>query len=233
MLSVTTPSTPTSVSRDVIVRNNWRCFRLSLLASVWITAVAVGFFLLLDYKQVAGEASTPPATWPEQSSLPTPAGRPTLLVFSHPHCPCTRATFRELEQILAQVHFRIDVRVIFVGVSDEPAASEKISILSSAQLPLAEIYCDEGELARQFRVKTSGHVLFYNAHGELRFSGGVTASRGHEGDSCGGIALTSWIRTGAGDLETAPVFGCPLFVSPQTQGAKCDLTSCEVAVTGE
>lgn len=233
MLSVTTPTTPTPVFRDDIVGNYWRYFRLGFLASVWITAVAVGFFLLLDYKHIAGEASKPPATWPEQSLLPTTAGHPTLLVFSHPHCPCTRATFRELEQILARVHFRIDVRVIFVGVADEPAASEKVSILSSAQLPQAKIHCDEGQLARQFQVKTSGHVLLYNAHGELRFSGGVTASRGHEGGSPGGIALASWIRNGAGNLETTPVFGCPLFASPLTQGAKCDLTSCEVAVTGE
>lgn len=228
MATVTTPKTPTPVAWRGIVANCRRCFRrclrLSLLAPVWIAAVAVGFFLLLDYKHIPGEAATPPAKWPEQTSLPAPAGRPILLVFSHPHCPCTRATFRELEQILSQVHFRIDVRVIFVGVADGPTALEKISLLSSAQLPLAEIHCDEGDLARQFQVKTSGHVLLYNAPGQLCFSGGVTASRGHEGDSPGGIALTSWIRTGAGELANAPVYGCPLFASPAS--AKCDLTSC-------
>lgn len=200
---------------------------LWLAVPFWVAAVAIGFFLLLDYKNAKGDSGAPPSQWPSEAPIPAPVNRPTLLVFSHPHCPCTRASFRELEQIIAQVSFRIDVRVIFVGAGDEPP------LISAARLPLAEIYYNRGDLAHLFNVKTSGHVLLYNAHGQLRYSGGVTASRGHEGDSIGGAALTAWLRTGLGEITSAPVYGCPLFAPQNEAAAKCLLSSCSDASKGD
>jgi hypothetical protein len=69
---------------------------------------------------------------------------------------------------------------------------------------------DGGAIARSFGALTSGEVLLYDARGALRFAGGITAARGHEGDSEGRDALEASIRGATGQARAA-VFGCSLF----------------------
>lgn len=212
-----------------MARKHW----LGLAAALWLAAVVSGLLLLQDYKQIPGASGAAAATWPVVASIPAPANRPTLLVFSHPRCPCTRATFRELERILCDARFRIDLRVVFAGSELTSAKPEEIPLYAAAQLPLAEIYVDNGQLAKQFGVETSGQVLLYNADGELQFSGGVTSARGHEGDSIGGAALTDWLCKGNIETRTAPVFGCPLFTSLSSLDENCPSGQCRSAPAGD
>jgi hypothetical protein len=67
-----------------------------------------------------------------------------------------------------------------------------------------------GVEARRFRVATSGHVLLYDVRGLLIFSGGITAARGHRGDSYGRAAVHDRILNPEGTRSGSPVFGCPL-----------------------
>ena len=67
-----------------------------------------------------------------------------------------------------------------------------------------------GTEARRFRVAGSGTTLLYAPTGQLLFSGGVTASRGHEGASVGSEAITRWVLRGSAPTVHAPVFGCAL-----------------------
>jgi hypothetical protein len=71
-----------------------------------------------------------------------------------------------------------------------------------------------GEEARRFGVTTSGHVIVADADGRVRFSGGVTPGRGHEG-ACDALGKFESALAGEGALEGAserlPVFGCPIF----------------------
>ncbi len=76
---------------------------------------------------------------------------------------------------------------------------------------------DDGALARHFGVKGSGHVLVYDAVGRLRFSGGITAARGHEGDNLGTDSVLALLQRGTGDASATPVFGCPLFNPPSCE----------------
>jgi hypothetical protein len=72
---------------------------------------------------------------------------------------------------------------------------------------------DGGVEARRFGVKTSGTVLLYSALGRLLFHGGITGSRGHEGDNYGITRLAAALRGGAGDTAVpvvSRVFGCAL-----------------------
>src|SRR4029077_7831910 len=61
---------------------------------------------------------------------------------------------------------------------------------------------------------TSGAVALYDAGGTLRFTGGITDGRGHEGDNEGLDAVLSVLRDETSRAATAtmstPVFGCPL-----------------------
>jgi hypothetical protein len=65
-----------------------------------------------------------------------------------------------------------------------------------------------GVEAERFQTKTSGQAILYDSAGHLRFNGGITASRGHEGDNVGLDAIADEImRPGTGAAH-APVFGC-------------------------
>ena len=68
-----------------------------------------------------------------------------------------------------------------------------------------------GTIAASFGAFTSGQVLLYDARrGALRFAGGITGARGHEGANAGRDALQSVLDEGAAKAR-APVFGCSLF----------------------
>ncbi|MEM7261860.1 MAG: hypothetical protein AAF488_07685 [Planctomycetota bacterium] len=89
--------------------------------------------------------------------------------------------------------------------------TELESLLSS--LPNSTVRRDPGGLiAAAFGVEVSGHLLAFDTDGTLRQSGGITASRGHEGRSAGGRHLVEWLE-GVADPErtTFPVYGCELF----------------------
>jgi hypothetical protein len=82
---------------------------------------------------------------------------------------------------------------------------------AAAQIPTVHVHCDvAGVEARRFRAMTSGEALLYASDGRLLFHGGLTASRGHEGDNAGRSALSSLIKTGHANLHETPVFGCSL-----------------------
>ena len=74
----------------------------------------------------------------------------------------------------------------------------------------------DGREARRFGVKGSGHVLLYEPSGDLVFSGGITPSRGHEGDNPGRSAVIDLINGGRAAVHRTPVFGCPLLDDPSS-----------------
>jgi hypothetical protein len=141
-----------------------------------------------------------------------PPGARTLLVFAHPRCPCTRATIRELERILARA--TVPVRSVVhlyrpLGETDDWVAG---AIFEGARkLPRTEVRVDpEGTAARRFGALTSGYALLYGPSDELLFSGGVTPARGHEGGSPGQLALARLLREHVPAADHAPVFGCSI-----------------------
>ena len=70
----------------IMNRFSWK---ISAAAFVWLLAVALLGSHLLEYENRSGAVGQAPAAWPT-GSLHRPApGRPTLLLFAHPHCPCT------------------------------------------------------------------------------------------------------------------------------------------------
>lgn len=186
---------------------------LAALAVVaWLAALVCGFSVLLRERASAGAPALAPATWPGSTRVPTVPERPTLVVFAHPRCSCTRATFRELERVVARSGSRATTSVILVL---PPAASEDWSRSSLAQaareIPGATVLFDQGGVeARRFGTHTSGQALLYDAQGRLRFAGGLTAGRGHEGDNAGSDALVAGIAGGTSPGTGNAVFGCAL-----------------------
>ncbi len=167
----------------------------------WGLSVGGGFTALARYAGAPGEMADAAPFWPKDSRIAR-SEKPTLVVVAHAECPCTRATMRELEKLSSRID--ADVWVVF-------ANQPKGSPLENEAARFAHVISDPVE-AKRFGAKTSGQAFLYSAGGKLLFSGGLTPSRGHEGDTNGQSRIRTLVRGRAEDAnekDRAPVFGCP------------------------
>ena len=181
------------------------------IAGCGLLTAILGLAVLIVYSQTPGEMGQTPAIWPDASQIIRDRKQPILVVFLHPHCPCSRASVRELEQLLVG---RNELRTVIVMLRPEDCAVgwERGSLWDWTQsLNRVEVKVDQGgSEARRFGVATSGHVCLYAEDGQLQFSGGITRARGHEGMNRGFAALERLLDGGQADSKN-PVFGCSLF----------------------
>lgn len=185
---------------------------LAVLLLAWVAVAGVGFVTLALYETAPGDSGAAPAVWPQASALPAPEERPALVVLAHPQCPCTRASIAELERLMREVHGRTDAYVLFLHPETESEEWVESDLWRrAAAIPGVRAVRDPGgDEARRFGAATSGHAVLYDPDGRLRFSGGLTASRGHEGDNEGRIALTQLLAENEAEREATPIYGCPL-----------------------
>lgn len=186
--------------------------KILLLSTLWLCLVVWGSVSLMAYGNRAGESAKVSATWPAESCVPPERGKATVLLFLHPRCPCSRATVRELEEALAPSSVPFCVRVVVFAPTGEPEQWPRTGLVRDAgELPGAEIFFDQdGKETERFGVRTSGHVLVYSSDGQLAFSGGVTPSRGHEGENAGMDAVRRFVRGQPLATRETVVFGCQI-----------------------
>lgn len=201
--------------------------RLRLRRGVLIGAlVAWGLFVAAGLSMAAlhgvdghvpGQA---PVTWPADTTLLRSPVRGTLLVFAHPRCPCTRATLAELARLRSRVGDDLDIRVALFHPMGTPGSwSEGALWTSATSIPGVTVVADEGGVeARRFEATSSGTAVLYDRGGVLRFRGGITPARGHEGDSDGADAIVSWAR-GSSAVPQSMVFGCEIRNAPRNEGS--------------
>ena len=182
-----------------------------VLISTWLALTGFGFFLLQAEHARPGRSGTPRVVWPEGSPIQPDPVKPTLLVFLHPRCPCSRASVAELGSVVATLGDRFVAHAILYQPekpSEDWARAGSAGLIDESVSGLRRWIDPGGELGRRFGVETSGHVLLYNPAGELLFSGGITPSRGHRGDNLGLKALIARIEAQENVLERSPIFGC-------------------------
>jgi hypothetical protein len=186
--------------------------QIAIPIAVWSIGIAVGLRAMLNFELSPAETPSVIATWPAGTRMIRDVHHPTLLLFLHPRCPCSRATLAELERLLAACPGRCSVRIIFVrppGINSD----WEMTALHRAALSIRNttVISDEnGEEAGRFGAATSGLALLYGHDGRLLFHGGLTASRGHEGDNLGRSTLQQLLLGQSANYGTAAVFGCPL-----------------------
>lgn len=78
-----------------------------------MVAVGIGFHSLMLYKGRAGNSHPTPNTWPTNVLLALANDKPTVVMFAHPQCPCTKASLGELESLLSKANNRIEAFIIF------------------------------------------------------------------------------------------------------------------------
>ena len=211
----------TNVTRPRKRRNAaWIC-----AFAAWMMATGAALGALTDYASQPGTAARAPTSWPRASRLARTPGRVTLVMIAHTKCACTRASLHELERVMTDAGARLEAFVVFVGPDESSAVGGLLDLRATARaIPNVRVIEDPTE-ARVFGAATSGQVLLYANDGALVFRGGLTASRGHEGDSVGGDAVRRLVQGTAGprvssssspsDPTLASVFGCALFDDPK------------------
>jgi hypothetical protein len=191
--------------------------RTSLLVVLagWASAVGIGVLQIRAYENTSGAPSRAPVAWPVKTSVPLSDGVPTLILFVHPHCPCSRASIAELAQLMTDCGGNVSAIVLML----QPAGVDRDWVRtglweSASAIPGVRVECDvDGVESRRFGTATSGQAHLYSSEGRLLFAGGITASRGHRGENVGRTAITSLVLDDrkVRHIAATPVYGCPLF----------------------
>ncbi|HTU16651.1 MAG TPA: hypothetical protein VMG10_01200, partial [Gemmataceae bacterium] len=166
-------------------------------------------------------------------------------------CPCSQATVAELEQLLAAFHARhpdsaLELCVVAtIPRTAEDSWAQTRLIQRSLRLADAKLILDRGGVeASRFGAQISGTVLLFDAAGRQRYAGGVTASRGQEGENAGSAALARLLAGEAPNTNpTLPAFGCRLVLEasrtvnevagPGAVEACCDEAGCAPTRPGQ
>lgn len=191
--------------------------RLILITAcvAWALVTATGLGFLWRYENTSGPAAIAPTDWPSESRITRASDRATLIMLSHPHCPCTRASIEELNRLMAQAQGRVVAYVLFLKPTGTSTDWEKTDLWqSAARIPGVSVVVDDNGIeARRFNAVTSGQTALYDVDGHLLFSGGITSARGHSGDNAGRSAIVSLLNTVDAERTETAVFGCPLYSS--------------------
>ena len=172
----------------------------------------VGLFMSADYQWRPAASGQIPTAWPQAAKLVTPAKQPVLLMFLHPYCPCSRASLTELTKLISAEPGKALVRIlIFDSPEFKQPANESDLWRQALTIPHAMVDRDlDGVLSRQFGAHASGTVILYDGTGQLQYSGGITAGRGHSGDNPGLQAITAALHGQPVIRRDYPVYGCPI-----------------------
>ncbi len=172
---------------------------------MWLALIGAGGYLIYRYETHAGVAAADGPAWPAGAALVRATDRPTVVMFAHPECSCTTASLAELEAMVARAEPAPRVIVAFVGDGVEASANwraaGRIPGVIRGRAPAGEVH--------RFGARTSGQVFVYGADGALRFSGGITGSRGHVGANAGRDAAAAALAGVRGE-PVHGVFGCAL-----------------------
>ena len=184
---------------------------LALAAVLWCATVGIAYQKVRLFETTPGRAADSTGAWPAASRLPRQGGKWTLVMLVHPHCSCSRASVKELEEIVDHAPASLQTFVVFYRPHDAAPGWERTDVVDAAShLHRARIVIDDdGREARVFGGFTSGQTYLYDADGGLRFAGGITSLRGHAGRNSGSVEVINIASTRAGK-GTHPVFGCAI-----------------------
>lgn len=188
----------------------------------WLGMLSFGMYLVNAYSSKPGQAADAPDLWPEEVTMARSASTHTLLMIVHPQCPCSRASLWELQGMMRNLQGEMQAIVLFYHPTEADQDWVEGPLWEIAEsIPNTELVKDgDGVEAERFGAFTSGQVLLYDERGYLRFSGGITPSRGHMGDSEGKSAIRKILaaRDEPGFFQAARslVFGCSIHGADST-----------------
>ena len=196
-----------------------RCSKPTIYCTIgcflWLLLVGIGFTVLMMYENTAGTTRQLIPSWPGGGTIRPDWRQPTLVMFVHPQCPCSRASVSELSELMEKFSKQLKTYVLFYKPSSFPYAWAKSDLwLTLQHTPGVTLVEDrDGIEAKRFHASISGQVFFYNKKQELLFSGGLTSTRGQIGYSAGRAFIERFITNEKrGQTTSTPVFGCPIIL---------------------
>src|SRR5688572_4815656 len=185
---------------------------------LWATGAVSGLVIMWNYSSVEGSATEAPVVWPESSGLHRALDRYTLVMFVHPRCPCSVASLTNLSNLLNnRIPRRVASIVVFNTDGVAPDRVEDMLRSIASTLPDTVVVDDTGHEEALFGVRTSGATMLFDSAGVQLFTGGLTAVRGHAGDSSGQELITDLVLAGTTVHAESPVFGCSLEDTEETR----------------
>jgi hypothetical protein len=196
----------------IIARRRLSWLLVPSMFVAWLIGIGYGGYRIWQYATTPGSQGVHPARWPRASQLRRSGLRDTLLIFVHPGCPCSRASLAELTRFRSITGDSVEIFIVFLLPDLTTAEWERTDTWTAAtRVPHAELLTDTmGTEAARFGAETSGQVLLYNAEGDLTFAGGITGSRGHEGDNPALREVLALVDSHPPRLRQSSVYGCPL-----------------------
>lgn len=202
----------------------------AILVTTWAVLTFVCFLVVMPSIGKDPSVSESLASeWPASTKLTKVTNVGHLIVFVHPYCPCTTATLRNLEDALDSTNHTVSI----VQLRTARLESLHVPVPSIARIVdkngWSLVLDNEGVEASTFGATTSGECMLFTPSGALLFAGGITASRGHQGDNQGLATLKGLMQQISpkmgGDASpneavyasknskwaNFPTFGCPLF----------------------
>ncbi len=208
--------------------------RVVVMTILWAMCVSAGIIFFAWYDVRSSQQSVAPRVLPTTSYvLATTTNMPTVAMFLHPRCACSHASLVEFAKLVREFGNRATFRIIFFKPAEKQLSwVEGDNLFAKARVLAANhnnvrVSIDEGgKESERFHAETSGFVVAYDAAGTLLYNGGITGSRGHEGDNAGEAVLRDVLQKTLNDftksqsVETqhisviqaaaAPTFGCAI-----------------------
>jgi hypothetical protein len=191
--------------------------RFYLAILLWLALASAGILFVLQYD------FTPATLIKTASSLHRRLCKDChpyeLYVFLHPYCPCSSATLHELEALSNRLekegNTKVKIKIVFFKPGGDIKEWKKSSLWAHAnKLKNVDIIIDqEGKLIKHYQAETSGETMLFDADGNCLFDGGITISRGHEGDAPGKEYIYRLVSNKRINELKSPIFGCPIFGS--------------------
>jgi len=177
--------------------------------AIWLSCIGAGFAIWEQYE------STPTQSLGTPQPCPPSDFKSVVVMYAHPHCPCSRAGLTELAGVARECGLDVLFRIVFVIPSGSPPDWERGKNWDLAsEFPFAQVSRDVGGAeARRVGATASGLVVAFNQQGDVVYRGGITRARGREGASRGRHSLVAILTGTQRQAEERPVFGCPLFES--------------------
>jgi hypothetical protein len=184
-----------------------------------VLILAIGIGAISAYK-----TTPPPATrqliqsWPAASSLVRDPVSPTLILFAHPRCECTKASLVQLRDLMPRLEGRVRPYILFAKSEQGSESSPTENQTVAASIPGVTILPDEGAReADRFGAAASGQLMLFDTGGRLLFSGGIAPLHEYEGEAPMVRGLLAAVGSASGkgppvaqvQMPNA-VFGCAL-----------------------
>src|SRR5215212_10973742 len=130
-------------------------------AMIWVATIGAAYEAIRRFETTPGLPASAPRAWPVATSVARTPGTWSLVMLVHPHCSCSRASVKELAEIVEKAPHDVRTTVLVYRPHEMAAGWERTSVYDAAtRVRRAHVMLDpDGAQARVFGGFTSGQTF--------------------------------------------------------------------------